>query len=259
MPRQKPTFTPDDLPWPWPLGPLLTSAREKKRWTKGQTARDAQVTPYVISQLEQGYVLIYEQEDDGEKVAVGVYPRVSEAAIRRVAETLDVDPDRAWKLFTANKPPAEEAKPEGRDWPWPLGDVLRTARDKKGWTQAKTANACGVTPYYYGDLERGYTANRVGQQGRIEKPHASPDFLFTVARALDLDPVQVFTLAGKDPAEVERLIAEENHPPVRSGQKLDPAARDIGLKVQMLDQERQDRALQFIDGLLAEQEAETNQ
>lgn len=92
-----------------------------------------------------------------------------------------------------------------------LGETLRTARLAKGLSARKLAASCGLTHSFISKLESA-TYDSV-----------SPDSLMALARALDVAPEDLFTLAGfRLP---EELPSFGPYLRARYGEELPPGAR----------------------------------
>ena len=76
-----------------------------------------------------------------------------------------------------------------------FGKKLRSLRTKKGLTLRALANAIGVSFTYLSKIEN----------GKVEYTPA-PDTIRALAKALDVDPLELLKLADKVPPELENLV-----------------------------------------------------
>jgi transcriptional regulator with XRE-family HTH domain len=79
--------------------------------------------------------------------------------------------------------------------PTPLGRLIKAARLEQGLSLNQLAQIAGVTKSYLSKIERGMT----------HYP-PKPKVLTALARALDLDPIQICYAAGRISPEDEALI-----------------------------------------------------
>ncbi|PPK70444.1 helix-turn-helix transcriptional regulator [Actinokineospora auranticolor] len=106
---------------------------------------------------------------------------------------------------------------------WPLGEVLRRARDDKGWSQEDAAQKARFSRTSWQQLESGRRADR-----KPFRPKA--DTVINAALAVDVDPREALELAKLDPTRYE---------PARAGRPTATVTEVRELVMRLTEEQRQ--------------------
>ncbi|GLZ43288.1 helix-turn-helix domain-containing protein [Actinokineospora sp. NBRC 105648] len=127
---------------------------------------------------------------------------------------------------------------------WPLGEVLRQARDGKGWSQEDAAQKARFSRTSWQQLESGRRADR-----KPFRPKA--DTVINAALAVGVEPKEALELAGLDPTRYE---------PARAGRPTATVTEVRELVMRLTDGQRQavvDLIMAFTDAADADDESPT--
>ncbi|GAA2969838.1 Transcriptional regulator, contains XRE-family HTH domain [Actinokineospora diospyrosa] len=106
---------------------------------------------------------------------------------------------------------------------WPLGELLRRARDEKGWSQEDAAQKARFSRTSWQQLESGRRADR-----KPFRPKA--DTVINAALAVDVDPSEALELANLDPTKYE---------PARAGRPTATVTEVRELVMRLTEEQRQ--------------------
>lgn len=127
---------------------------------------------------------------------------------------------------------------------WPLGPVVRTARETAGWSEREAGKRAGIAAATWKALETGQRPN--GDQTR---PQSSA--VIKAARALRLDVNQALELAGYDP----RLENPDFNPSARNGAPP-KSQRAVGEMIDRLTPRQYDAVVEIVESMLRPDGAE---
>lgn len=118
---------------------LLWGLRTARKWSLGELARQAGISKAAISQWESGYR----------------QPRIPE--LEAVLSALNADTAQRTRLLAAIEAPRalRQLRKTAIVEPPTVGDLLRSLRHRKGWTQEQLASALHVTRTAVGHWEQG--------------------------------------------------------------------------------------------------------
>ncbi|MGQ0837310.1 helix-turn-helix domain-containing protein [Actinokineospora sp.] len=111
----------------------------------------------------------------------------------------------------------------GSDSSWPLGRLLREAREDAGLSQTAAAQRARISRAQWQNLEKG-----TGSGGKPVRP--KPNTVTSAAEAVGLDPQHALELAGLDPS---------NYDPARPGRPTASLAEARDLLAQVTERQLQ--------------------